>query len=108
MNSKTNRNISAATKLMSFDRRKLNGVKLSVAPIEMDRESSHSRTIVSGIVRGTSREHLSRVFGNRHRPGGGDTEDLEYNREEGKAIITFKDANSECRFFVYIFICFFG
>ncbi|KAI0207588.1 hypothetical protein LSAT2_007768 [Lamellibrachia satsuma] len=89
------KNSQAATKLMSFDRRKLNGVKLSVAPIEMDRESSHSRTVVSGIVRGTSREHLSRVFENQRRSGGGDTEDLEYNREKGKAIITFKDANSE-------------
>ena len=87
---------------MSSDQLELDGAQLTVTPLSdvyagLDRESCRPKVVrVSGIDSRTSKDFLSLLFESRHRSGGGEIDDLEYDQEEGLAIITFTDA--ECKF----------
>ena len=87
---------------MGSDRLQLHGAQLTVTALNdvcagLDRESCRPKAVkVSGIDSRTSKDFLSLFFENRHRSGGGEIDDLEYDQEEGWAIITFTDA--ECKF----------
>ena len=50
---------------------------------------------VEGIPNDTSEDYLSMFFENRRRCGGGEIEQLDYDKEEHSAVIVFKEADSE-------------
>ena len=87
---------------MSSSRLELDGAQLTVTALSdvyagLDRESCRPKAVkVSGIDSHTPKDFISLFFENRHRSGGGEIDDLEYDQEEGLAIITFMDA--ECKF----------
>ncbi len=89
-----------AAKLEDLPSLQLNGAQLSVARLTdtlagLDPESCRPRAVqVQGIRSGTPEELLQLLFENRHRTGGGGIETLDYDAEEGIAIIIFKDADS--------------
>ena len=78
----------------------LSGTRLSIARLThalagLDPESCRPRAVqVQGIRRGTPEELLQLLFENRLRTGGGAIESLDYDDEEGIAIIIFEDADS--------------
>ncbi|KAI0223125.1 Protein mono-ADP-ribosyltransferase PARP14, partial [Lamellibrachia satsuma] len=97
------KNAQGATKLMSLEQLTLGGVQMSITPLRnayagLDREACRPRAVrVCGIGRDTSNEFLTLFFGNRRMCGGGDIEELEYDNEQGVAIITYKDPESASR-----------
>ena len=86
---------------MSLDKLEFEGARLSVTPLRdsydgLDRESCRPRAIqVKGISKGVSKEFLELVFENRRTSDGGEIELIDYDDEEGIAVIIFNDADSE-------------
>ena len=73
-------------------------VKVSVlAPEQTDQEDmEESRTIeLNGLAPITTKDSIRNFFENNRRSGGGDIHSVEFNSEEGFAVITFKSAESE-------------
>ena len=67
---------------------------LDPTPPSDDDNSWRLRTVeVSGVHRSTTSEYLQLFFENPRRSGGGGIDDIKYNSEQGRAIITFKDAH---------------
>ena len=89
-----------AAKLEDTPNLKLSGSRLSVARLThylagLDPERCRPRAVqVQGIRHRTPEELLQLLFENRLRTGGGDIESLDYDAEEGIAVIIFKDADS--------------
>ena len=77
------------------------GLQLGLVPMVdvfegLDPQSCQPLAVrVDGISKKTTRESLSKYFGDGHKSGGGHIEKLEYIEEEGFAVITFADADSE-------------
>jgi len=73
------------------------GLQLGLVPMVdvfegLDAQSCQPLAVrVDGISKKTTGESLSKYFGD----GGGHIEELEYIKEEGFAVITFADADSE-------------
>ena len=92
---------SGATKLMNAGTLVLKGAHLTVTALSdiyegLDRESCPPKAVtVSGISSQTSTNFLTRFFRNRHKSGGGNIEHLEYDNNDGIAVITFKEADSK-------------
>ena len=86
---------------MSVDRLELSGARLSMTSLNdvydgLDPELCRPKAIrVSGLSSDTKKDYLSLIFESERRTGGGEIVDLEYDVEDGIAVITFKDANSE-------------
>ena len=86
---------------MSLRKLELEGAQLSVIRLMhiyagLDRESCQPRAIrIQGIYKETSEEYLQIFFENRRKSGGGDVEHVDYENEEGIAVITFKEADCE-------------
>ena len=73
-------------------------IKVSVQPAEQtDQEDmEESRTIeLNGLAPTTAKDSIRNFFENTRRSGGGDIDSVEFNPEEGFAVITFKLAESE-------------
>ena len=89
-----------ATKLEDTPDLKLSGSLLSVARLAhslagLDPDRCRPRAVqVRRIRHGTPEELLQLLFENRLRTGGGDIESLDYDAEEGIAVIIFEDADS--------------
>ena len=92
---------------MSSGQLELDGAQLTVTHLSdvyagLDRQSCRPKAVrVSGIKSHTSKECLLLFFENRRSSGGGEIDDLEYDEEEGIAVVTFKDAECE---FIYEYI----
>ena len=86
---------------MSLRKLELEGAQLSIIRLTdiytgLDRESCRPRAIrVQGICKDTSEEFLQLFFENRRISGAGDVEHVDYDNEEGIAVITIKDADCE-------------
>ena len=91
---------------MSSDQLELGGAQLTVTSLidvyaGLDRESCRPKAVrVSGIDSHTSKEFLLLFFKNRLSCGGGKIDDLEYDEDEGIAVVTFKDA--ECELWIHL------
>ena len=73
-------------------------VKLGVPAAEQtDQEDMEdSRTIeLNGLASTTTEDSIRNFFENTRRSGGGDINSVEFNPEEGFAVITFMSAESE-------------
>ena len=73
-------------------------VKVDVPAAEQtDQEDmEESRTIeLNGIAPTTTEDSIRNFFENTRRSGGGDIDSVEFNPEEGFAVITFMSAESE-------------
>ena len=73
-------------------------VKVGVPAAEQtDQEDmEESRTIeLNGLAPTTTEDSIRNFFENTRRSGGGDIESVEFNSEEGFAVITFMSAESE-------------
>jgi len=94
---------SSGTTQLETENLQFEGAQLSVNSLcdiyaGLDRESCRPRAIqVHGLPNNTSTERLRLVFENRRTCGGdgGDIEDLDFDAEEGVAVIVYKDADSE-------------
>ena len=80
----------------------LDGASLAVkvgvpAAAQTDREDmEESRTIeLNGLAPTTTEDSIRNFFENTRRSGGGDIDSLEFNPDEGFAVITFMSAESE-------------
>ena len=79
----------------------LKGAHLTVTALSdiyegLDRESCQPKAVkVSGISSQMSKDFLSVFFENRYRFGGGDIEHVEYDDNDGTAVITFEEADSK-------------
>ena len=86
---------------MSHGNLTLQGAPLSVVRLNdiyagLDHESCRPRAIkVQGIHKSTSESYMHVFFENRRKSGGGEIEHLDFDTEEGTAVIVFKDADSE-------------
>lgn len=70
------------------------GVPADEQPDQEDMEES--RTIeLNGLAPTTTEDSIRNFFENTRRSGGGDIDSLEFNPEEGFAVITFMSAESE-------------
>ena len=70
------------------------GVPAAEQPDQEDMEES--RTIeLNGLAPTTTEDSIRNFFENTRRSGGGDIDSVEFNLEEGFAVITFKSAESE-------------
>ena len=73
-------------------------VKVGVPAAEQtDQEDmEESRTIeLNGLAPTTTEDSIRNFFENTRRSGGGDIDSVEFNPEEGVAVITFMSAESE-------------
>ena len=62
----------------------------------LDPESCRPRAIqVHGLHQNETTDMLQLFFENKRSCGGGEIEDLDYDAEEGVAVIIYKDADSE-------------
>ena len=92
---------SGATNLMNAGTLALKGAHLTVTALSdiyegLDRESCQPKAVkVSGISSETSKDFLTIFFENRHRSGGGDIEHVEFDDNDGTAVITFEEADSK-------------
>ena len=90
-----------AARLMSHGNLTLLGAPLSVVRLNdiyegLDSVSYRPRAIkVQGIHKSTSESYLHVFFETRRISGGGEIELLDFDTEEGTAVIVFKDADSE-------------
>ena len=90
-----------AARLMSHGNLTLLGAPLSVVRLNdiyegLDHESCRPKAIkVQGIHKSTSESYMHVFFDNRRKSGGGEIEHLDFDTEEGTAVIVFKDADSE-------------
>ena len=80
----------------------LDGASLAVkagvpATEQTDQEDTEdSRTIeLNGLAPTTTEDSIRNFFENTRRSGGGDIDSVEFNPEEGVAVITFMSAESE-------------
>lgn len=101
----TNLSISSLLVLKTVLQRRqhcLDGASLAVkvgvpAADQTDQEDmEESRTIeLNGLAPTTTEDSIRNFFENTRRSGGGDIDSVEFNSEEGFAVITFMSAESE-------------
>ena len=101
----TNLSISSLLVLKTVLQRRqhcLDGASLAVkvgvpAAEQTDQEDmEESRTIeLNGLAPTTTEDSIRNFFENTRRSGGGDIDSVEFNSEEGFAVITFMSAESE-------------
>ena len=90
-----------AAKRLSMEKLHLLRARLTVTPLidvydGLDRELCRPKAIrVKRIGPRTSEEFLRLFFENQRECGGGDIEQLDYDPQEGIAVIIFEDADSE-------------
>ena len=73
-------------------------VKVGALEVEQtdQKDMEDSRTIeLNGLAPTTTEDSIRNFFENTRRSGGGDIDSVEFNPEEGVAVITFMSAESE-------------
>ena len=92
---------SLGTTQLETEKLRLGGAQLSVNTLcdiyaGLDPDSCRPRAIqVHRLHQNESTDMLQLFFENKRSCGGGDIEDLDFDAEEGVAVILYKDADSE-------------
>ena len=88
--------VIVANRVVQRDKHTLNGATLDVSiEISNNCKEGGKTIMVTGLAAKTTKDSILNYFENKRRSGGGEVENVEFQRDKRVAFVTFKDASGK-------------